>query len=55
MANSFLEVLKNQTLSSKELTSILNFSEDEILNSLKILLEKNKITITSQNKFKLIF
>jgi ATP-dependent DNA helicase RecQ len=46
--------LKQQPLTSQELTLQLNFSEKEILNSLKILLEKNKLTITSQNKFKLI-
>jgi len=55
VSEAIMDVLKKQALSSKELTTILNFSEDEILNSLKILLEKNKITITSQNKFKLIF
>jgi ATP-dependent DNA helicase RecQ len=54
IANQILNLLKNKPLSSPEITSILNFSEEEILNSLKILLEKNKITITSQNKFKLI-
>ena len=48
-----IDALKKQELSSFELSSILNFSEEEILNSLKILLEQNKITITSQNKFKL--
>jgi len=48
------ELLKEQTLSSHELVTLLDYSENEILNTLKILLEKNKITITSQNKFKRI-
>ncbi len=45
-------LLKNQILSSQEISNQLNFSENEILISLKLLLEKNKISITSQNKFK---
>ena len=53
--DEILVALKKQALTSKELCNILNFPEGEILYSLKILLEKNKITITSQNKFKLIF
>jgi len=55
IVTQILEALKEQPLSSKELSTILSFSEKELLNSLKILLEKNKITITSQNKFKLHF
>lgn len=55
VAHQILEALEEQPLSSKELSTILIFSEKELLNSLKILLEKNKITITSQNKFKLRF
>ena len=50
-----LELLKDRALSSQELVVLLDYSETEILNSLKILLEKNKITITSQNKFKRTF
>ncbi|MFD1294362.1 ATP-dependent DNA helicase RecQ [Lutibacter holmesii] len=53
ISEEILKTLQNQTLSSSELAAILNFTEEEILNSLKILLEQNKITITSQNKFKL--
>lgn len=53
--NQILELLKYRILSSQELVVLLNYSESEILNSLKILLEKNKITITSQNKFKRTF
>ena len=55
VVTQILEALKKQPLSSKELSTILSFSEKELLNSLKILLEKHKITITSQNKFKLYF
>lgn len=47
-----IELLNNQMLTSLEIVNQLNFSEDEILISLKLLLEKNKISITSQNKFK---
>jgi len=52
VSNHIIEFLKNKPMSSEEIADALNFSKDEILNSLKILLEKNKITITSQNKFK---
>lgn len=53
--DQILELLKDRVLSSRELVVLLDYSETEILNSLKILLEKNKITITSQNKFKRTF
>lgn len=53
--DQILELLKDRVLSSQELVVLLDYSETEILNSLKILLEKNKITITSQNKFKRTF
>jgi ATP-dependent DNA helicase RecQ len=53
VANSILKSLQNKPMSSQELVDELNFSEKEILNSLRLLLEENKITITSQNKFKL--
>ena len=53
--DQILELLKDSVLSSRELVVLLDYSETEILNSLKILLEKNKITITSQNKFKRTF
>ena len=55
ISNQIIALLKENPLSSQQLTEVLNFSENEILNSLKILLEKNKITITSQNKFKCNF
>ena len=53
ICNTVLELLQKEPLSSKELCALLNFQEESILNSLKILLEKNKITITSHNKYKL--
>lgn len=52
IATKIIELLNKQPLSSQEISNLLSYTEDEILNSLKILLEKNKITITSQNKFK---
>jgi ATP-dependent DNA helicase RecQ len=48
-----IKLLKIQNLSSQELSVKLKCNQKQLLNSLKILLEKNKITITSQNKFKL--
>ena len=53
IAQHIIELLEDQSLSSQEICSQLNFSEDNILITLKLLLEKNKIAITSQNKFKL--
>jgi ATP-dependent DNA helicase RecQ len=55
MLDQIMELLKDRALSSQELVVLLDYPEAEILNSLKILLEKNKITITSQNKFKRTF
>lgn len=55
IVHQIIDVLKEKSMSSNELAEILNFSEEEILNSLKILLEQDKITITSQNKFKVTF
>lgn len=54
ITETILNLLKHKQLSSFEIASILNHPEKAILNSLKILLEQNKITITSQNKFKQI-
>ncbi|UMB60861.1 RecQ family ATP-dependent DNA helicase [Lutibacter sp. A80] len=53
LLNEILNLLKTKNLSSHELSTILNCNKKQLLNSLKILLEKNKIAITSQNKFKL--
>lgn len=52
ISTHIINLLNDKPLSSQEITMILNYSDSEILNSLKILLEKNKIAITSQNKFK---
>jgi len=52
ISNQIIQLLEEKPLSSQKLVTLLNYSDIEILNSLKILLEKNKITITSQNKFK---
>ena len=51
--NQILMLLAEQHLSSQELSVLLKYNEKQLLNSIKILLEKNKIAITSQNKFKL--
>lgn len=53
--DQIIELLRDRVLSSQELVVLLDYSETEILNSLKILLDKNKISITSQNKFKRTF
>ena len=53
IAQDILELLDHQSLTSQEICTQLNFSESNILITLKLLLEKNKIAITSQNKFKL--
>ena len=53
IAQHIIELLDHQSLNSQEICTQLNFSESDILITLKLLLEKNKIAITSQNKFKL--
>ncbi|MBP8792726.1 MAG: RecQ family ATP-dependent DNA helicase [Lutibacter sp.] len=53
ISEKILALLQTEILSSKEFIQRLNFDENDILKCLKILLEKNKIAITSQNKFKL--
>ena len=53
ISQHIIELLNHQPLTSQEISTQLNFSEDNILITLKLLLEKNKIAITSQNKFKL--
>ncbi len=49
ISNQVLELLSNQSLSSQDIVYQLHFLDQAILNSLKILLEKNKIILTSQN------
>lgn len=53
VTEAILNLLNEGPISSNEVAQTLQFSEMNIINTLKILLEKNKITITSQNKFKL--
>jgi ATP-dependent DNA helicase RecQ len=53
IAQHIVKLLNHQSLTSQEICTQLNFSEGDILITLKLLLEKNKIAITSQNKFKL--
>ncbi|MEX1384188.1 helicase-related protein, partial [Lutibacter sp.] len=53
LLSEILKLLEAQHLSSQELSVALKCNQKQLLNSLKILLEKNKIAITSQNKFKL--
>ncbi|MDV7188436.1 RecQ family ATP-dependent DNA helicase [Lutibacter sp. TH_r2] len=43
----------NSELTSFQICDLLELEKEPVLNSLKILIEKNKIAITSQNKFKL--
>lgn len=53
LLTEIIKLLTIQNLSSQELSVALKCNQKQLLNSLKILLEKNKIAITSQNKFKL--
>jgi len=52
ISTKILHLLTKKSMSSQEISTLLNYSETEVLNSLKILLEQHKIAITSQNKFK---
>ena len=52
LLTEIIKLLAAQPLSSQELSVALKCNQKQLLNSLKILLEKNKIAITSQNKFK---
>ncbi len=42
----------NQELSSKELVILLNINEAELITSIRLLLEQNKIILTKTNKYK---
>ncbi|WP_372746706.1 helicase-related protein, partial [Lutibacter sp.] len=50
--DAILEYLKGGPFTSNQIINNLQFNEKDILNTLQLLLEKNKIAITSQNKFK---
>lgn len=52
ISSEILELLKTTSLSSFKIVELMNYSDEEILISLKLLLEQGKITITSQNKYK---
>ena len=55
VSQRILILLKEQQgLTSRELVAHLNEDKNSVLNSLQLLLEQNKIAITSQNKFKLL-
>ena len=44
---------KRHQLTSRELVSLLEIEKNDVINSLQLLLDTNKITITSQHKFEL--
>ena len=48
-----LKLLSYKDWSSQELVASLNFSDESILKSLQILLDKNKIELTLQNTYKI--
>ena len=52
VSEAILKILEDKAYTSIQIIENLSFSEKEVLNSLKILLEQNKIAITSQNKIK---
>ena len=55
MTADVLEVISSSTVcTSKELALALEYSEKDILFCLQILLEKNRIRLTLQNKFRLV-
>ncbi len=49
-----LQLLKNKEYSSQELISKIEADEKQILFALQLLLDKNLITVTLQNKYKLL-
>jgi ATP-dependent DNA helicase RecQ len=51
LTQSILEVLQNKSLSSRELCEQLDFGTQEILESIKLLLENEQIIITKSNKY----
>lgn len=48
-----LSLKKHHQLTSRELVSLLEIEKSDVINSLQLLLDTNKITITSQHKFEL--
>ncbi len=53
ISSQIIKLLSIQSLSSQELVDESDYSTEEVLFSLKILLDRNKITLTSRNKIKL--
>lgn len=53
ISNQIIKLLSIHSLSSQELVDESDYSTEEILFSLKILLDRNKIILTSRNKIKL--
>ncbi len=54
VSTKIINLLKQKIeLSSKEIVSLLNFPESDVIFSLQILLEKNILAVTSQNKYKI--
>ena len=53
-STQILLILKERSqLTSREIVSILNLEKNDVINSLQLLLDTNKIAITSQHKFEL--
>ena len=55
LSQNILTLLSSKnSLSSKEIISHFNLNSSDILSTLQLLLDSNKITITSQNKLEII-
>ncbi|MDJ0646447.1 MAG: RecQ family ATP-dependent DNA helicase [Flavobacteriaceae bacterium] len=53
ISERILKLLASNPLSSRELIKMLKQDQNAVLSTLQLLLDKNKISITSQNKFQL--
>lgn len=53
LQRAIIELLKKKDLNSRQLSNELNFSEEEIVKTLQLLLELNTIMITEKNTYKL--
>ncbi len=53
LQKAIIDILKNTSLSSKEIISSIGMNEDVIIHALRYLLDTNTIVLTSQNKYKL--
>ena len=55
LSQNILTLLSSKdSLSSKEIISHFNLDSSDVLSTLQLLLDSNKITITSQNKLEII-